>query len=227
MSISPEDAATLQSYGEAVEAIRSETERKWGAGRLDRLAALHNPDLLTRFRRQQANWSAAYQRAWNADVLTSDVLMAAQARGAAMRRAWEALDAWASEAGHRPVAPWVWEVRLEDGSVAALVETDEAAAKVIADGRALSVYTAREIGHVIDALPKALQLAKATWQGAKFKGPSIPYRGDEWREDGDPIPFGDDAPPGGTPQSQPPERRLFDPKVAEGTLPNDWREDFA
>jgi hypothetical protein len=245
---SPDDAAALGAYGEAVEAARLESERKWGFGRVERLAALHNTDLLARFRRQQATWAAAYSAAWDAPILTRDLLQAVVDKAAAMQRAFAALDAWATEAGHRDVAPWVWETTLEDGTIVALVENDEGAGKVIAEGRAVAVYTKVEVARIIDAIPDALKLAKTCWTGAKFVGPDLPQTKGEWVEYGDEIPFGDvpadasreDAiamsggkPPGKLPpDDNPPREPSLKPKaqpalVAEGTLSANWEDDFA
>lgn len=192
MALRPEDCATLTGYFEATEAARVECETKWGWGRAEKLAP---PDLLARFRRQQASWSAAYQAAWEAEILTRDLLAAVQSKAASMVRAWAALDAAAEEAGHRPIAPWVWEVPLADGSVVALVQTDAEVAKIIAEGRFLRVYTVREIGALIDVIPAALQLAKELIPGAKFQGPRFgPGEKPEWLTHGnDPIPFGEGA----------------------------------
>ena len=204
---SPEDAALLGGYGEAIEARRIEAERKWGLGRLERLAALGNTELLAKFRRQQATWGAAYEAAWNAPFVSRDALQAVTDKAGAMQRAWAALEAWATEAGHRPVAPWVWEALLRDGTVIALVEDDAAASKVIHEGRHLAVYTANEVANLNDAIPEALKLAKQVWTGAKFKGADLGQRADSgWVEEGDaiPIPFDDPeiAPPGGRSQSR-------------------------
>jgi hypothetical protein len=198
---SPEDCGLLQGLLLAVDAEREAQTIAWGSGRLEALIGREDPDLLARFSRQCASWSVALQAAWDAPILTRDLLAAAQAKAGAMQRAWRALDARAREAGHREIAPWVWEVPLEDGSVAALVQTDAEVGKVLAEGRFVSVYTAREIGHVIDALPKALQVAKVEFPGARVTGsreprkplpndlnapPFDPERGDE-------IPFGQEA----------------------------------
>lgn len=183
-----EDCAVLTGYFQATETAREESEAKWGWGRAEKLAP---PDLLAKFRRQQVTWSAAYQAAWEAPILTRGLLDAVVAKSAAMVRAWAALDAAATEAGHRAIAPWVWEVPLADGTVAAFVQTDAEASKVIAEGRYLVVYTAREVGNVIDALPQSLALAKVQFPGAKFQGRSFPPgERPEWLDGGDEIPFG-------------------------------------
>jgi hypothetical protein len=182
----PTDCATLQAYFEGVDNVRAEHEQKWGTGRLELLA----PDeLRARFRRQQATWSMAYQAAWDAPILTRDLLDAVIQKAASMQRAWAALEAAAEEAGHRAIYPDVWEVQLADGTVAAIVQTDAEASKVIADGRHVNVYTLREIANVIDALPETLKVAKVVFQGAKFLG-----AGDRsWVAEGDDVPFGNAA----------------------------------
>lgn len=185
----PEDCGMLTGYHDAVEATAAEARKTWGHGRLEHVIGLADPDLLARFRRQQATWSEAYQAAWNADFLTRDMIDLVQRKAGAMQRAWAALDEKAQELGHRSIAPWVWEVALEDGSIAAFVQTDAEASKVIADGRHVTVYTAAEVGHLIDALPKALQLAKAAWPEAKIQASQQIPEGPAWDDDGDEIPF--------------------------------------
>lgn len=191
MAVSPEDASVLIGFFEAADGSRIEVETKWGAGRLELIAGQIAPSLLARFRGQQGRWRQALEGAWKADFLTKDALLLVEQKTGAMQRAWAALDVAAEEAGHRPISPWVWEIRLADGSVAALVQSDAEAAKVIAEGRHVNVYTAKEIGALIDMIPGALQLAKTVFPGAKVQAPS-PYRRIEgaipWD---DPIPFGD------------------------------------
>lgn len=193
---SAEDAATLQAYFEGVNAKRVEIEAKWGVGRVEILAG---DDLRARWRRQCASWSAVYREAWETDgFLTRDRLQAVQDKAAAMRRGFDALDAAAEEAGHRPLKPWVWEVMLPGGEVAAFVQTDAEAAHVIAEGRYLAVYTLAEVANVIAALPDALKLAKQVFPGARFLPPVVSRRSQvdnrleagPWRPEGDEIPFG-------------------------------------
>lgn len=188
----PEDCGTLEGYLRAIDALAAEMQRKWGWGRLPRLVGAREPDLLARFTRQQATWSMAYQAAWEAPVLTRDLLAAVQQKSGAMQRAWNALDANAEEAGERPLAPFVWTAQLADGSLAAIVQTDAEASAVIAlaqaEGRPTTVFTLDEIGNLIDAIPGALQLAKAAWPDAKFIARKLPP-GPAWDDDGDEIPF--------------------------------------
>lgn len=185
----PEDCAMLSAYFDGLEEVRREVEAKWGAGRVELLAG---DELRAKWRRQRALWADAYRAAWEAPVLTRDLLADVEARTAAMRRGFAALDAAASEAGHRPVAPWVWEVVLKDGTTAALVQTNAEASKVIAEGRYLAVYTLAEIGAVLAVLPEALRLAKQVFPGSKFQAPATVDRlhAGPWNPDGDEIPFG-------------------------------------
>lgn len=191
MSVSPEDAAVLVGFFEAVDGVRLGLERTWGAGRLEVIAGLKNPALLARFRGQQARWRSALEAAWKADVLTADALALVEQKAGSMQRAWLALDTAAEEEGHRPIAPWVWEVRLADGSVAALVQTDAEASKVIADGRHVHVYTAAEVGRLIDLLPQALEVSKLHIEGRTL--PTL----DGYRRSADAIPWDDPIPFGG------------------------------
>lgn len=181
------DCATLQALFEGVEDARETAEREWGR---ERLPLLVDDETRAKLRRQQARWSAAYQAAWQAPILTRDLLADVESAAGGMKRAWTRLAEMATEAGHRPIAPWVWEVRLADGTIAALVQTNDEASKVIADGRYAAVYTTAEVANVIDALPNALQMAKVVFPGAKVlpQSPAGP-----WTKAGDAIPFGDAA----------------------------------
>lgn len=185
----PEDCPVLQAYFEGLEECRREVEAKWGVGRVELLAS---DELRARWRRQQATWRAAYEAAWDAPYLTRDLLAAVETKAQAMRRGWAALDAFAEEAGHRPVAPWVWEALLPGGEVAAIVQTNAEASKVIAEGRYLVVYTLAEVANVIAALPDALRLAKQVFPGARVQAPRVrdSLGAGPWRPEGDEIPFG-------------------------------------
>ena len=125
---SSEDAATLAAYVAGVDRAAVEMETKWG---MDRLPMLVSDDLRAKFNRQAASWSEAVAAAYDADRVTGAQMQAVTVKAAAMQRAWAALDAFAEEAGHRAIAPWVWEARLHDGSVAAVVQTNAEASKVI------------------------------------------------------------------------------------------------
>lgn len=191
MAVSSDDAAKLVGYFEAVDGARIEAEKKWGTGRLELIIGKLDPALLARFRGQQARWRSTLEAAWKSDFLSRDTLTAVDQKAGAMQRGWAALDTLAQEAGQRPIAPWVWEARLGDGSVVAFVETDAEASKVIAEGRHLHVYTVREVAALIDMIPGALKLAKVEFPGAKIQKPDPYRRSGEAIPWDDPIPFGE------------------------------------
>jgi hypothetical protein len=182
------DADTLQAIFAGVQEAIDAADREWGAGRLELLV----PDVWrAKLYAQKRKWSVAYAAAWGADVLTRDMLAEVEEHAGGMKRAFVKLGELATEAGHRPIAPWVWETTLADGSVLAVVQTDAEVARVIAEGRHVAVYTLREVANVIDALPEALAMAKVVWPGAQIlpqsaAGPFNPRVGDA-------IPFGDAA----------------------------------
>lgn len=182
---SSQDAATLQALYEGVQAARDAACHEWGE---DRLIALIGDAWREKLRRQQAKWSATLQAAWDADTLTAAMLDDVRSAAGAMQRAWPALAAVASEAGHRPLAVDVWEVTLSDGIVAAFVRTADEAEKVTADGRYTVVYTAEEVGSLISTLPDALQLAKTAFPGARIQPPRH-VKPDWYASGGDEIPF--------------------------------------
>jgi hypothetical protein len=55
------------------------------------------------------------------------------------------------ESGHAPLAPEVWETRMPDGSVLAVVRTQQEAHALAQDGRERKVWTMDEVGRVICA----------------------------------------------------------------------------
>lgn len=182
VAMTSEDAATLQALIEGVDHVVREAEAEWG---LDRLPGLVGDELRCRFRRQEAKWRDALQAAWSADILTRAMLDDVTLHAGAMQRAWSALSAAASEAGHRPIAPEVWEARLKDGTVAAIVQTNAEASRVIASGRHLAVYTLEEVANVIDSLG-LVKLAKLEFPGVKVRL----ARDYTWVAEGEEIPFG-------------------------------------
>ena len=184
---SPEDSATLKGFFEAADNARLEVERRWGCGRVELLA---DPILLARFRRQQVTWRESLQTAWELDPLPLAALTTVEQKTQAMIRAWAALEQAAAAAGHREVAPWVWEARLADGSVAAFVQTTAEQSRVIADGRYLKVFTLREIATVIDAMPEAFAPPAVEVRGR----PLLPPRLVRFNTGSDDIPFDDPIP---------------------------------
>jgi hypothetical protein len=179
--LSSEDATTLQAYIMGVDHTATEAEAEWG---MDRLPLLVDAELRAKFMRQEVRWRTALEAAYGAKFLTRAMLDDVAAKAAAMQRAWAALAAAASEAGHRPLRPEVWETRLRDGTVVALVKSAAEISAVRAEGRHVVVYCLEDVGSVIDALPDCLQAAMQVFPGAKIQ----PERRRGVSYD-DPIPF--------------------------------------
>ena len=128
-------------------------EQKWGVGRLRLLVST---ELREKFDRQRYLFN---QAVWYGD------LEAVSRESSRMAAAWRALDGAAEAAGASCLSPEVWEVVLEDGTVAAIVRTPEDAHAVTAQGRKLVVYTLDEIGRLLSHYP-AIAQAKQTFPGA-------------------------------------------------------------
>jgi hypothetical protein len=99
-----------------------------------------------------------------------------------MRRAWNALDRAAHEAGAKPLAPQVWECVLPStGEIISLVRSEDEAHHVAREGR---VFTTTEIAILIEALGEDVLAVKqkfpgATVTGIRRKAPIDWSRGDE------------------------------------------------
>lgn len=128
-------------------------ETKWGVGRLELLVS---DALREKFRKQL--------RRFNEAITASDVERVRQS-GGAMRRAWEALDVAATQAGAAVCHPDVWEIGLSDGRVVALCRTRAEAFSVWYAGRYVDVWTGEEIARLIEKFPE-IALAKSTFPGA-------------------------------------------------------------
>ena len=179
---SPEDAETIKAHTDAADQVAIEHEAKWGVGRLPLLVG---PDLAAKFARQGLRYRNALEEAWTAKMLTQDQLAAVVSSAAGMARAWQALDAAASEAGARPLVPDVWEAEMSDGSVLAVVRSNMDASAVLAQGRHVNVWTLEEIVRAVEHMPEAVQATKKAWPGVKVLPAVERQRG----KLDDPIPF--------------------------------------
>jgi len=137
---------TGQAHIDGADQLAREMELKWGSGRLRLLVS---PELREKFDRQRYLFNQAI---WHGD------LEAVRVQSARMVSAWQALDKEAIHLGQPKLSPVCWEVRLEDGTVAAIVPKDVYAHAVVAEGRKLVVYTMDEIGRLLSHYP---QIAKA------------------------------------------------------------------
>jgi len=142
-----------RAHLDGVDALAAEMEAKWGCGRLRLLVS---PELREKFDRQRYLLNAA---------ITHGDLEAVRRESARMTFAWRRLDLVATETGNKPLDPEVWELTLDDGSVAAIVKDNAAAHKVAASGRKVAVYTLAEIGHLF-GMTTMVSVAKMAWPGA-------------------------------------------------------------
>lgn len=144
-----------RAYLDEADQTACEMEAKWGA---DRLRLLVGPDLREKFDRQRYLLNQAI---WHGE------LEAVRREAGRMVNAWMALDRAAEAAGKPKLSPLVWEVPLEDGSVAAIVRDAADAHAVTAEGRAVAVFSLDEIGRLLSIRDKALVDAKVVWPGAE------------------------------------------------------------
>lgn len=142
-----------RAYVDGADETACEMESKWGA---DRLRLLVGPELREKFDRQRYLFNQAIWHGELEDVRT---------QSARMVTAWHALDRVATEAGKQPLPPAVWEIALDDGSVAAIVPDNARAAMVNAEGRQVAVYTLEEIGRLLSNYPEVAK-AKLVFPGA-------------------------------------------------------------
>ena len=143
-------AAALTS----LDLVAQAAEAKWGA---DRLRLLIPESLRARFDSQRLKTNAAIERGSLEDL---------RREATRMQAAWRAADAAATGAGASILPADVWEVTLDDGSVAAIVRDEAEIGLVAAEGRQVAVYSLAEIGRLLSRFP-ALSQAKETWPGAR------------------------------------------------------------
>jgi hypothetical protein len=136
------------------DALEVELELKWGR---DRLRLLVPVELREKFDRQRYLTS---QARWDGGL--EDVRREARR----MVKAWKTLDAAATAAGAQVLDPAIWEVALEDGTVATIVREPNLVNRVLAEGRRINVYTLEEIGNMISAFPEIASIKKE-FPGAK------------------------------------------------------------
>jgi hypothetical protein len=133
--------------------LGADAEAHWGNGRLRLLVST---ELREKFDRQRSKLQVAIETGQLDDVIREADRMAT---------AWTVLDAAARKAGHPPISSTVWEVTLQDGTVAAIVQDYAIAHDVIADGRQVAVYSLAEIGELLSHYTGVIK-AKVIWPGA-------------------------------------------------------------
>jgi len=143
-----------RAYIDEADQMAMASETKWGAGRLRLLVT---PELREKFDRQRYLLNAAIRQG---------DLEAVRREAKRMVTAWLALVKAATSAGKPAISPLVWEVALADGTVAAIVPSDYHARAIIAEGRAVAVYTLDEIARLLSAYPDIAK-AKLIFPGAE------------------------------------------------------------
>lgn len=142
-----------RAYLDGADETAATMEAKWGA---DRLRLLVPPELREKFDRQRY---LINQAVWHGE------LEAVKRESQRMVSAWLALDRAAVAAGRQPLSPQVWEIALENGSVAAIVPSDDYARLVNAEGRQVAVFTLDEIARLLSGYPDIAK-AKLVFPGA-------------------------------------------------------------
>lgn len=163
----------IQAMVEGLDQVVLAMERTWGVGRLRLLVS----DLL------RAKFDEQKDRLDQAIAGNHESYVRIHVEG--MRRAWEALDRSAREAGETPLAPEVWECVLPDtGEIVSLVRTEAEAHHVARERR---VFTVAEIATLIAGVGDAVLEAKKQFPGAAVTGIRRKPAAD-WAR-GDDVPF--------------------------------------
>jgi hypothetical protein len=148
VSVGPE--YLIRSVLDGLEHAVAGFEQKWGRGRLRLLVG---DELRARFDRQRGLLDAA---------IDAGAVLPITTHAEAMRRAWAVLDRTATEAGHQPLSPDVWECVLPSGETVAIVRTDAEASLVQSEGL---VFTLDEVGQALALLGETVLAAKRQFQG--------------------------------------------------------------
>jgi hypothetical protein len=144
------------------DAAAVEAERRWGVGRLRLMVST---ELREKFDRQRYLFNQAI---WHGD------LEAVKRESMRMATAWRRLDQTASIMGYNPISPDVWEITLNDGTVAAFVKTTADAHAVVTEGRKVAVYTLEEVKTLLES-HSLVNRVKTAFQGATVeKATGIP-----------------------------------------------------
>lgn len=141
-----------RAYLDGVDELAARLEWYWGC---DRLRLVVGPELREKFDRQRYKLQAAIQKGTLEDMRRECLRM---------MLAWETLDVAAHAAGALPKPLQVWELTLEDGTVAAIVPDAAMARSVIAEKRQVAVYTLDEIARLLE-INRELVAAKLTYPG--------------------------------------------------------------
>lgn len=153
----PPDAFAINTAVERFDAMAHRMEAKWGVGRLPTLVP---QEMAERWARHIEKLNAALA---NQDTAAVRALVDGAERG------WAAMEQAAAAAGHAPLTPEVWEVRMPSNPnrVIQIVRSNAEAAEVLRDGIDVEIWTLEEVANVIDGLGKIPTAVKHAWPGAK------------------------------------------------------------
>lgn len=112
--------------------VAHDIEMRWGYGRLKKLVPY---ELAERFDRQRKLLNDAFREGTIGDV---------QVQTEGTIRGWQKLEAVALEAGHKIQDPHFMEVQLDDGTLVAITNCDNAKKERLADERDIIVYDVLE-----------------------------------------------------------------------------------
>lgn len=167
MNRGPDVYLTGRSHLDAVDALATEMERRWGIGRLRLLV---DADLREKFDRQRKLFYDAV-REGDSETLERECKR--------MSAAWRRLDQVAAEAGHKHLDPEVWETHdPATGEVILICRDNIDAAHVVRSGRASVVYSLAEIGLILSKYAEVIDIKRA------FPGATVKPMG---RERADPV----------------------------------------
>lgn len=179
---SPATYLAGRSHIDGVDALAIEMERKWGVDRLRRLPEIP-PELREKFDRQRAKFNMAIQTGEVVDV---------QRESQRTLNAWMALNRSAEAAGAKKLSPAVWEHPMSNGALVAIVRDSSDGHAVLAEGRAVQLWTLDEVVRVLEKFPEIAK-AKVVWPGAKVTAIKHqiddPIRDIDESEMNDEIPF--------------------------------------
>jgi len=140
-----------QAHIDGADAVAIAMEARWGSGRLRLLVPV---ELRERFDRQRFRFNAAI---WHGD------LEAVRVESERMVKAWQALSRAAEAAGVEELPRGVWEVTLEDGTVAVLSRYRGATRTTDRDhdGRRVVHYSLEEIGTMLSHYREVVKVKEA------------------------------------------------------------------
>ena len=142
-----------------LDALANEMESRWGRGKLQELVS---PETSAKF-------EAVVQKL-NVAILSHDVADVIK-KSTVLIRGWKAMENEATEAGHKPMPPELWDCHApaeDDKPEVAFVIAKDASAATMAEVD-VPVYTTQEIARIIRAwrLQSAVQTAKQSFPGAE------------------------------------------------------------